>query len=178
MLYSFGITGETVFLPRYFLKRIFGVLLLLSLSLGVFPQSDLCGKVHDENDSPLPGAHITLAGMEISSITNEKGEFCFRNLAPGAYQLHISYLGYMCMHHCDAEIGDSDLFLSFQLFPEKVKLPEVEVSGQSLRNSNNPAMMPKVSAQQGLIRQNLHGSLMQYLESLRGVRAIEIGKAV
>ncbi len=158
------------------LHSAFIVFILTGTPFNLYAQHDLCGNVNDENGRPMPGAYVSMTDKPLSVITGEKGEFCFKGLPPGIYHLHISYMGYQCMHECTADLTSRGQYFNFQLFPEKLNLPAVEIHGQNRPGSNLPTALSAVKAGQAEIRQNLHGSLMKSLENLPGVKAMEIGQ--
>ena len=67
---------------------------LLLFSAQVFAQGVLKGKVIDSQNLSLPGASVVLKGTANGTVTNQKGEFSFLNLASGSYEVEVSYLGY------------------------------------------------------------------------------------
>ena len=51
-------------------------------------RGQLAGTVKDVSGAVLPGVTITLSGTERrTAVTNDRGEFTFTNLLPGAYEL-------------------------------------------------------------------------------------------
>ena len=86
----------------------FGIscLLALCLSLSVFAFSanaqignaSLSGTVTDQSGGVVAGAELTLIntalGIETKFISNERGEYTFRNLTPGTYELRTSKTGF------------------------------------------------------------------------------------
>ncbi|MFT5788521.1 MAG: TonB-dependent receptor [Shewanella sp.] len=67
---------------------------LLAPSVMVSAQtSQVMGTITDEY-SPLPGAKVTIEGSDIVATTDFKGRFSLTQLAPGAYRLKVTYLGF------------------------------------------------------------------------------------
>ncbi len=62
----------------------------------VFAQAGaITGKVTDsETGLPLVGANVFISGTTIGRATDTEGAFEIRNLAPGAYTLRVSFVGY------------------------------------------------------------------------------------
>jgi Ca-activated chloride channel family protein len=55
----------------------------------------ITGRVTDSAGAALPGATVTLTGPERrKSITNERGDFAFASLLPGAYEARAELAGY------------------------------------------------------------------------------------
>lgn len=52
------------------------------------------GVVVDENDKPLPGAAVSVAGTTFGAGTNANGEFSIRMSEGKKYTLNVSYIGY------------------------------------------------------------------------------------
>lgn len=74
----------------------FSLLLLLSQCFAVlaFAQYPLKGTVKSESGEVLAGAAVVLKNTFQGTITNSTGEFQFKNLKAGNYQLHVSFIGY------------------------------------------------------------------------------------
>lgn len=58
------------------------------------PIIDIKGRVIDENNKPIPGASVKVRGTNQIVVTNNNGEFEFKNLNPNAV-LEITYIGYL-----------------------------------------------------------------------------------
>jgi TonB-dependent receptor len=54
----------------------------------------ISGIVTDRDHDVLPSAPVKLDPGNISVLTNEQGEFSFRDVAPGAYTVTITYVGF------------------------------------------------------------------------------------
>ena len=74
---------------------------LFILATSAFPQgtnATLSGVVTDPSGAVMPGAEVTLtnqaSGFEAKSTSSERGEYTFRNLVPGTYQLKVSKIGF------------------------------------------------------------------------------------
>ncbi len=79
------------------------IVLVLSLLLpailpaGFLTPNEISGVVTDHQGAVLPGATVTLTlpdGSEQTRVTNEKGEFAFKNLKPGTYHLRVELSGF------------------------------------------------------------------------------------
>ena len=74
--------------------------ILLSICLGTSVLSagntgKISGIITDvTDDSPLPGANVTVSGTERGTAADHNGEFTILNLPPGRYQLKFSMMGY------------------------------------------------------------------------------------
>src|SRR6266550_3881443 len=69
--------------------------LLLSFSAEAAHAALLTGRVLDaRNGEPLPDARVRLASPPAETATDRAGGFRFDNLAPGAYEVQASRVGY------------------------------------------------------------------------------------
>ena len=71
-------------------------LLVLSnlISLTVYGQQRIAGRVQTTTGEPLPGATITLLNTNRGTVTGTDGGFVLENLANGTYVLSINSVGY------------------------------------------------------------------------------------
>src|ERR1700730_7012188 len=69
-----------------------------SYSLAQIGNASLGGTVSDQSGGVVADAELTLVntakGIEAKSTSNERGEYTFRNLTPGNYDLRISKAGF------------------------------------------------------------------------------------
>ncbi len=74
------------------------LLIVFSVFTNVFAQSSagkLAGKIVDsETREPLIGANIILLGTDLGAAADINGEYFILNIAPGAYDVKVSYVGY------------------------------------------------------------------------------------
>ena len=56
-------------------KKLFSVILLLSLGFAAFAQNALKGVVKDENGAPLEGVTVMIAGTTNGTITDAEGKY-------------------------------------------------------------------------------------------------------
>ncbi|GMR24823.1 MAG: hypothetical protein BMS9Abin39_0091 [Ignavibacteria bacterium] len=74
------------------------LLIVFSVFTNVFAQSSagkLAGKIVDsETREPLIGANIILLGTDLGAAADINGEYFILNIAPGQYDVKVSYVGY------------------------------------------------------------------------------------
>lgn len=81
------------------------------------------GNVYDEiNNEAIIGANVVVQGTTIGTSTDIDGNFIIENLAPGLYNLVISYLGYETKTIFELQVTNS--------FPVVLKIPMRESSAQ------------------------------------------------
>lgn len=54
----------------------------------------MTGTLTDSNGGVLQGAQVLLTPGDIRAVTNREGNYTFANVTPGAYALHISFVGF------------------------------------------------------------------------------------
>lgn len=74
-------------------------LLSVALTLPASGQTTLVGRVHDESESPVPGANVLLLSAADSSlvqgaVTTDDGRFAIEAVAAGTYRLRVSFVGF------------------------------------------------------------------------------------
>lgn len=77
------------------MKKLF---LLFALSclfgLQVFSQYSVQGKITDENNDPLIGAHVFLLGTYKTTVSDNDGNYVFKNIPEGEYNIRVTYIGH------------------------------------------------------------------------------------
>ncbi len=159
--------------------RLIVLIFLFSLrELAAQETRQICGQVKDEKGKPLSMAYISLTEPVKTSVTDQEGRFCIEGLTPGVYHLHISFLGYNCIHDCTADVTSGDVWLDLHMQPEVQKLAGVEVSGQRLAVQKALTGIPTEVTGKAELMQHQRGSLVKSLEYIPGFKAMEIGQGL
>lgn len=110
-------------------------LTLLTMGTYAYCQTDytLKGKVLDDTNTPLYGAHILLSPGNVLSSTDEQGQFKFSQIKKGQYKLSVSYIGYRST--VQEIVVDHNMDLTIKLSPGQILTDEIVVQG--LRASVN-----------------------------------------
>jgi TonB-dependent receptor len=94
-------------------RLVFDALLAVALSLAVLSPAigavasengSLRGRVVDANGRALPGATVRVEPGGIAVVTDAEGYFTVSRLAPGAYRVEVSYIGFVAKT-LDATVG-------------------------------------------------------------------------
>jgi len=105
-------------------KSCFSLLAFLLLSLGVYAQTPIKGKLADNSGTPLNGASVIVKGTSRGTSTNSAGEFTI-NATPGE-TLEISMVGYQSVAvKLDRNTGEINL----RLQPKSGPVEEIIVIG-------------------------------------------------
>jgi hypothetical protein len=108
-------------------RRVVTLTLLLAAALLFLPvashaqsfNGSVSGTVLDPSGSPVPGAAMVLkntaTGVELQRISGPVGDYAFRNLLPGSYQLRVTMAGFQ-PYHSDVEVRlSSDVRMDVKL---------------------------------------------------------------
>jgi Fe(3+) dicitrate transport protein len=106
--------------------RLLVILLFLFLFLTAGAQTaTLSGTVRYGNQ-PLIGATVLIEHTNRATVTDEDGNFQFRNLAPGDYSIRISSIGFFTFQKTVA-VGNSNLHISVPLFIDIKNLDSITI---------------------------------------------------
>lgn len=139
--------------------------------------SELRGVVRSVDNKPLAQAHVFLQETRKTTVTETDGSFLFTGLKSGTYRLHVSFLGYKCIHQYSVELSESQHSIEVIMEAENQELQEVSVVGHQLNDSDaGPLEIAGVNT--SFLEKNLGHSLLKSLESLPGIQAMEIGQGL
>ncbi len=165
-------------MKRVLFASAFFMLLLNSESISAQKTYRICGRVVDEKGNPLSMAYVTLEQPVKTAVTDENGKFCIEGLGAAIYHLHISYLGYNCIHDCSADLTLGDVWLDLSMQPEVQKIQGIEISGESLGTRQTLAGLPTEVTQKAEIIAHQRSNLIKSLEYIPGLKAVEIGQGL
>jgi len=97
---------------RYMAKRLY-LFLLLILPLALFGQSsELLGSIKDSRGALVPNAVIELrnqrTGTRLTSRSDSRGQFLFRELKSGVYQATVQAAGYKTLTRDGIHLGSEE----------------------------------------------------------------------
>ena len=97
----------------------------------------IAGVVIDgETGDPLPGANVTIAGTATGTATDLNGRYAIKGLAPGAYDVVFSFIGFQQKTVTGVEVeAGTTTQIDITLAPETAQLEEVIVSAEAARDS-------------------------------------------
>ena len=106
------------------MKQLFMTVLLIAVSLSVFAQHKVNGKVTDPNGEPIIGANVIVKGTTTGTITDLDGKYAIDNV-PDNSSLQFSFIGYMTQEF----IINSSKTLNVTLKEDDTELEQVVVIG-------------------------------------------------
>ncbi len=131
------------------------------------------GQICDELGASLPGAAVLIKPQNKATLTDVNGKFSFQNLPKGDYVLKVQYLGYSDL--IDTIFLTENLQMNYHLTTSVATLKEVVVIDHYAdeRKKDIPVSSDVVDSK--YINKNLGNTLVNSLERLPGVDAINIG---
>lgn len=140
------------------------------------PNYSISGKVTNQKNEPLAGATIVLHELAKAKMADKNGDFIFNDIPQGQYHLHISFLGYRCVHHNTITIKNKNFHKEFRMISEENTLSEVVVEGNSIKQRKKETTTSIAIVGEDFIKNNMNSSLMKSLESLPGISSMEVGQ--
>lgn len=148
--------------------------LLVTSSFGSFGQSQIRGKVLDEqSQAPLEFASVAVyktldSSLVEGSITDVEGVFLIENITPGSYFLKVSFVGFRTLKSQAFELKRNEKrdFGTLSLSPDQQQLEGVEVQGQKI-TSDFKLDKQSYSAENFEVAQG--GSATDVLKNLPGI---------
>jgi len=140
--------------------------------------AELKGKIVDAQTlSPLPGATISIPDLRTSAITNQDGEFVFKNLpARGRFLVQVSYIGYRSITK-SIELSDPGS-LQFALQASVIEGREVVITGSASSSDNrkNSTSVSTVSKSELLYHPSTN--LIDAISRVPGVAQVTTGPGI
>ncbi|WP_036678093.1 TonB-dependent receptor [Daejeonella oryzae] len=155
------------------------IALLILLSRNLFAETLLItGKVIDaQTKEPLPGATVTFPDLRLIAITDENGEFTFRNIPErGTFIIEVKYLGYKTITQMvDLSLSTS---LNFSLQTSTIEAREVVITGSAFSSDNrkNSTAVAAIGKDQLINRPS--GNLIDAIAKVPGVSQITTGGGI
>lgn len=129
----------------------------------------LSGVVVDRaTDSPLPGATVQLSPTGRGQATDEEGQFTFRNVEPGSYEIEVRFVGY-ATHRETVEVKAGERTrVTIDLRSQRVGLPDIVVTGAARERSTAEVYRPITALAGEELQQQLGSSIPETLQRVPG----------
>ena len=76
-------------------KKVLFSCLLFLITAGAIAQFTISGKIfNQENGKPLPGAHVSVNGTYLHTVSDVNGFYSFSGIKPGDLSIRVTYLGF------------------------------------------------------------------------------------
>ncbi|GEQ86317.1 hypothetical protein ULMS_18250 [Patiriisocius marinistellae] len=159
------------------MKTLLSLALAIVSSCAIAQTCDLkfTGKVIDVHDNtPLIGAVIQIAGLEIATITDFEGRFKFENLCKDTYNLQVSHPE--CTTEAFSIILLDNLDKTFKLEHHLEELNEILIKGKTYYTKAESILENRVKLE--TIETFSSGSLGDALKTVSGVSSLNTGNTV
>ncbi len=120
------------------LQRCLIVVLLLTIHGRVHAQGNasIVGTIVSESNEGLVGVSVSLQNTTKGTITDQGGRFVLENLAPGAYTLEVTYIGYEKITKSVDVKAKETVQVAFTMQKSMVLLSEIMVRGEAFDPKN------------------------------------------
>ena len=142
------------------LRNVF-VFLFVLISINLFSQFTISGKVTGEDNEALPGANISIEGTYEGTVTSIDGHYSIEGLRPGSYRIRATFIGYETQTQKVELSNNTDL--NFQLAVSSVMADEVIVVATKA-GDKSPIALSNVTKEE--IQKSNMGQDLPYLLSL------------
>lgn len=136
------------------------------------------GKIIDaQTKTPLPGASITIPDLRTSAITNQNGEFTFKNApAHGRFLVQVSYIGYRTITQSVDFSNPGPL--EFALQPSVIEGREVVITGSASSSDNRKNSTSVTTVSKADLLYHPSTNLIDAISRVPGVSQITTGPAI
>ena len=147
------------------MKTILLFSLLLLGSIG-FAQTTVNGKVIDQNNEPVPGANVVIAGKAIGTVTDFDGNFVLETSEVPPFRLRISSIGFT---EASVDVTSNNQTLTITITESETYLDEVVVSASRTpeRLFESPVSVERIGLKE--IKSTTSESFYGGLQNLKGV---------
>jgi iron complex outermembrane receptor protein len=152
---------------------LFFFLLLSHLTWG---QYSITGKVLDEQGEPLIGATIMVHELNRGTVTQLNGSYQLNNLKPAHYHLHVNFVGYESV--VENVLLNEDKQIDFRLSSTSLELNEIVIESNHYKTGPKEQTLSMEIVDKNYLRKNRKGSLVNSLEDLPGINAINTGVGI
>jgi hypothetical protein len=117
------------------MKKLLLTLLLFSSLLNAQNNTDILGRVLDENEKPIAGAKIKINELSQEASSDENGFFKFENITPKTYNISAAASGFeedTKFNIIIKSAGNSDLIFNLKAFSNKLEILSQIEKGEEL----------------------------------------------
>lgn len=118
-------------------RTVLFLLLAFNASLSFAQTGSITGMVQTRVGDGIPGANISLQGMNRGTVTNENGHFQLEGLKEGTYALVISSIGFHTMQQSVTVMPGRSTAIKLELAEAIYQLDEVTITNQRSLNEQS-----------------------------------------
>ena len=153
------------------MKKLLLTLLLFSSLLNAQNNTEILGRVLDENEKPISGAKIKINELSQEASSDENGFFKFENIAPKTYNISAAASGFeedTKFNIIIKSAGNSDLIFNLKAFSNKLEEVKV-VSNPFNRKKESPLSIQSLSPVEIATYPGGNNDIAKVVQTLPGV---------
>ncbi len=159
------------------LKLYLTAILLFFISLSLHSQSELKGKIKNAKDNaPLRSATLYISDLKLGAITDEGGNYIFRNIPEGSFLIEVRHVGFSSQTKEVTIPGTSTV--DFLMDESRMELKEVIVTGFASATEKQNTPIPVSVVNQKDMLQSSATNIIDALSNTPGVSQITDGPAI
>jgi iron complex outermembrane recepter protein len=135
------------------------------------------GRVVDKAGQPIAGATVVVREFNTGTVTLADGSFTLKPMRKGVYYLHATFVGYASSVK-RLELTTEKAWVELVLLPTYIELQEVVVRDQRSGMHKKDHSLSIASVNQEYLSENPGMTLIQSLERLPGIQAMNIGTGI
>ncbi|WP_304235130.1 TonB-dependent receptor [Jiulongibacter sediminis] len=108
------------------------ILLFIQQVQGQQPTVTITGKINNSSGEPMSFASVSIRGLNLAALSNDKGVFSLKNVPTGRHTVEVNYVGFAGQAKTvEVKTNSASLKVDFELSEEAGDLKEVLVRGKS-----------------------------------------------
>lgn len=159
--------------------KIFTLSFFMAVQVVFSQQNQLKGKISQINGAEIHWANVIIPQLNLTAISDEKGNYHIQNIPDGKYAININVLGYAAINDTLLFKNNRVLEKNFTLFSKSLQLMEVEivVDQQSGLQTNTPYSVATVEVKNDVMVGNPSG-IMGFIAQDPAVYGAEMGQGI
>ncbi|MEP4534624.1 MAG: TonB-dependent receptor [Cyclobacteriaceae bacterium] len=158
------------------MRYLISLLWILISWMSVAQQATIAGIVVDQTGEPLIGATVIIHELDRGITTDIDGRFSFANMREANYHLHVSYVGFEAITLAVKANGGDEIRI--ELEPTSLELNEIVVESNHYKTGPREHTLSMEIIDAEYLKQNNKGTLINSLETLPGINAINTGVGI
>jgi iron complex outermembrane receptor protein len=156
------------------------ILMLFAAFINVYSQptqNSLKGIITDEADNPLSNVRLTIQELQLSTTSNDKGEYSFDDISEGSYHISISHTGY-ANRIDDVTITSGENTQDIVLEKTLIETPVIDVTSsfQPTDISNSTYSITSIGPR--TITRTREENLAQTIQNVPGINNLSTGNGI
>ncbi len=151
------------------------IICILFLTLALLGNTQITGVVIEEHGHTLPNATLVLLPDSILITAEEDGEFRFRDLSPGKYELRTSFLGYITDTTFVELVKNESFNLRIELNHDHEVIETIIVHEE---HAKQELTLQTEHLHEQFFSKNFEGTFAQTIEKLPGISSINVGVGI